>query len=549
MRSLLLTSLVFFSFSPSQAQKPSTSSPGHSIPRPKLVVGIVVDQMRWDFLYRYFERYAGNGGFKRLLTQGFSCENTLIPYTPTLTACGHATIYTGSVPAIHGITGNAWYDNQLERSVYCTEDPTVTTVGAAGTAGEMSPRNMLVTSICDELKLATNFRSKVIGISFKDRGGILPAGHSANAAYWYNPVSGDWISSTYYMNELPTWVKEFNAKKQVDKYYRQNWNTLYPLHTYVQSTKDEKAYEARPLGTDVKGFPYNLEMHINKNYGAISSTPYGNSLTTDLARAAIESEELGEDSITDFLAVSYSSPDYIGHAFGPNSIEIEDTYLRLDKDLGAFLAFLDTKIGKGRYLVFLSADHGVAHVPGFLKENKIPSGTKNGQALITRLNRGLKTKFGHENLIVSMYNSQVHLNHRLMDSTKLDETAIKKMVIDSLERTEGVARVIDLKRFNDLPLNSKLRDMFANGYYPSGNGDIQVQLKPHWIEGGIAGTTHGSWNPYDAHIPLVWYGWNITPGKTNRETYMTDIAPTIAAMLKIQMPSGSVGMVITEIVK
>lgn len=207
-----------------------------SIQRPKLVVGIVVDQMRWDYLYRYYDRYAANGGFKRLLNQGFSCDNTLISYTPTVTACGHAGIYTGSVPAIHGITGNTWWDNQLNTSIYCTQDDSVKTVGSITALGQMSPRNMLVTTICDELRLATNFKSKVIGIALKDRGSILPAGHSANAAYWYDNKTGDWITSTYYMNELPQWVKDINAKKLVDKYYQEGWSTLYPLHTYLQST-------------------------------------------------------------------------------------------------------------------------------------------------------------------------------------------------------------------------------------------------------------------------------------------------------------------------
>ncbi len=528
--------------------KPATS-PGSSVPRPKLVVGIVVDQMRWDFLYRYFERYSATGGFKRFLNQGYSCENTLIPYTPTITACGHTTVYTGSVPAIHGVTGNAWYDNILKRTVYCTEDKTVKGVGATGSAGEMSPRNMLVTTICDEMRLATNFRSKTIGIAIKDRGGILPAGHSANAAYWYNGGTGDWITSTYYMQELPAWVKDFNAKKLADQYYKQNWTTLYPINTYVQSTSDEKAYESKPLGSDSKGFPYNLEKFIGKNYGAISSTPYGNTFTAALAKAAIEAEKLGADNITDFLAVSFSTPDYVGHSFGPNSIEIEDTYLRLDKDLGDLFNYLDTKVGKGQYLVFLSADHAVAHVPAFLREHKIPAGTISSSGIMNRFNPQLKEKFGADRLIVSMSNYQVHLNHPVIDSMALNEMAIKKWIIDSLLKTEGVSQVIDLDQLGTVPLNSTIKNMVANGYFPQRNGDIQIVFKPQWIDGGNTGTTHGSWHPYDAHIPLLWYGWNIKPGKTNRETYMTDIAPTLAALLKIQMPSGSVGKVIEEIVK
>ena len=549
MRRLFILGMALAAGSICFAQTKTSTSPGNSVQRPKLVVGIVVDQMRWDFLYRYYERYATNGGFKRFLNQGYSCENTMIPYTPTITACGHTTVYTGSVPAIHGVTGNGWYDNNLRRTVYCTEDRTVQGVGGTGSAGEMSPRNMLVTTICDEMRLATNFKSKVIGIAIKDRGGILPAGHSANAAYWYNSSTGEWMTSTYYMKELPHWMKIFNSKKLADQYYKQNWNTLYPINTYIQSSSDEKAYESKPLGTDAKGFPYNLEKFIGKNYGALASTPYGNTFTAALAKAAVEAEDLGADNITDFLAVSFSSPDYVGHSFGPNSIEVEDTYLRLDKDLGDLFAYLDTKVGKGQYLVFLSADHAVAHVPGFLKENKIPAGTISTSGIMNRLNPQLKAKFGADRLIVSMSNYQVHLNHPVMDSMSLNEAPIKKWITDSLLKTEGVSQVIDLDQIGALPLNSTIKDMVANGYFPQRNGDLQIIFKPQWIDGGSAGTTHGSWHPYDAHIPLLWYGWKIKPGKTNRETYMTDIAPTIAALLKIQMPSGSVGKVIEEVLK
>jgi Type I phosphodiesterase / nucleotide pyrophosphatase len=208
------------------------------IQRPKLVVGIVVDQMRWDYLYRYYARYDAKGGFKRILKNGFTCENTMIPYTPTVTASGHSCIYTGTVPAISGITGNAWWDRQQMRTVYCTEDKSVNTVGSTTSLGKMSPKNLLAT-ICDELRLATNFESKVIGISLKDRGGILAAGHSANAAYWYDNTNGNWITSTYYMNQLPQWVTAFNESKTVDKYYQQGWNLLYPAETYLQSTADQ----------------------------------------------------------------------------------------------------------------------------------------------------------------------------------------------------------------------------------------------------------------------------------------------------------------------
>jgi predicted AlkP superfamily pyrophosphatase or phosphodiesterase len=521
-----------------------------NIQRPKLVVGIVVDQMRWDYLYRYYDRYDANGGFKRMLKQGFTCENTMIPYTPTVTACGHSCIYTGSVPAITGITGNLWWDNEQNREVYCTEDKTVNTVGSNSALGKMSPKNLLVTTICDELKLATNFKSKVIGLAIKDRGGILTAGHSANAAYWYDNTTGDWITSTFYMNELPKWVKDFNAKKLVNQYYQQGWNTLYPISTYDQSTEDDKTWEAKPFGTAARGFPYDMKAFIGKNYGTIVSTPHGNTLTTELAKAAIDGEQLGADYITDFLAVSYSSPDYIGHSFGPNSIEEEDSYLRLDKELGQFLDFLDTKVGKGQYLVFLSADHGVAHVPGFLKEHHIPAGNNDMTVLSSQLNSKLKEKFGKDKLIVSTSNYQLYLNHPVIDSASLNIDDIKNWLINTVAAEPTVARVFALDKLMQTTLNAKQKDMIANGYYPRRSGDIQVILQPGILEGFVsAGTTHGLWNPYDTHIPLVWYGWGIKPGKSNQEVYMTDIAPTIAAMLHIQMPGGCVGKPIEDVMK
>ncbi len=347
-KQLIFTAFLFsFILSFSQTTKPIAQNA-----RPKLIVGIVVDQMRWDFLYRYYDRYS-KGGFKRLMNDGFNCENTFIPYTPTVTAAGHTCIYTGSVPAIHGVVGNGWYDYTEKRDVYCSEDKSVQTVGATNDNGKMSPKNMLTTTICDELKLATNFRSKVIGVAIKDRGAILPAGHSADAAYWYDSKTGSFISSTYYFNELPKWTQDFNASNKTNSYYEKNWNTLYPINTYLQSDVDTNNYESTVLGDNQKGFPYDLKRFIDKkDFGKIRSTPYGNSLTFDFAKAALINEQLGKDSITDFLAVSFSSTDYIGHAFGPNSVEIEDTYLRLDKDLEAFLIFLDNQVGKNNYTFF-----------------------------------------------------------------------------------------------------------------------------------------------------------------------------------------------------
>lgn len=518
---------------------------------PKLVVGIVIDQMRWDYLYRFNSLYKATGGFKRMMDDGFSCNNTLIPYTPTVTACGHTCVYTGSVPAIHGITGNGWWDNQTMKSVYCSEDKTVKGVGSKTLEdGQMSPGNMLTTTICDELRLSNNFQSKVIGVALKDRGSILPAGHSANAAYWYEGKSGNFITSSYYMNELPDWVNRFNNRKLVDSMYKTGWNTSLSKNVYPQyATADIKNYESKPFGKETTGFPYDLSGYAGKDYGKIASTPFGNTLTIEMAKAAVLAEKLGKGAATDFLAVSFSSPDYIGHSFGPNSWETVDNYVRLDDELGKLLAFLDTHIGKNQYTVFLTADHAVAHIPGFMKENKLPGGVMDDVGMMKDMNAKLKEKFGIENTIVSMHNYQAYLNHPKIDSAKLDNETIKEWIIAYVKKNDAVANAFATSAIMTTPLNKTLREMLVNGYYPRRSGDIQIILKPGFIEGGATGTTHGLWYPYDSHIPLLWYGWGIKKGKTNRETYMTDIAPTLAALLHIQMPSGSVGKVMEEVIK
>lgn len=515
--------------------------------RPKLVVGLILDQMRWDYLYRYQNRYASDGGFKRLLSQGATCENTFIPYTPTVTACGHASVYTGSVPSINGITGNAWWDQDKQATVYCTDDKSVKTVGADNTSGLMSPRNLLVTTIGDELKMATQFKSKVVGIALKDRGAILPAGHSANAAYWYDGRTGNWVTSTYYRSELPMWAKQHNEQKRPDALYRLGWSTLYPIGTYSASTTDEKTYESPTFGAKL---PYDFTAYIGKDYSKILSTPHGNTLTFEFAKKALIADSLGQDGITDLLAVSFSSPDYIGHAYGPNSVEAEDGFLRMDRELGDFLRFLDQQVGTGNYTLFLSADHGAAPVPEFMQENKMPGGRIFFGTIVNKINLTLQRDYQIANLIVSDDNYQIHLNRKAIDSAKLDRAAMEKKIQAMLLEEPGIDRVFPLAELNTIPLNATVRSMLNNGYHPRRSGDLQVIVRSHYIDAySKTGTTHGLWNPYDSHIPLLWYGWGIRPGRVLRETYMTDIAPTLASLLRIQMPSGSVGKAIAEVVK
>ncbi|MFN4315053.1 MAG: alkaline phosphatase PafA [Chitinophagaceae bacterium] len=532
---------LLLSLSTVQAQTPG-------LVRPKLVVGVMIDQMRWDYLYRFYDRY-GSGGFKRLLNEGFSCENTFIPYAQTVTAAGHTTVYTGTTPAIHGIVGNDWYEKQLGRSMYCTSDETVRTIGGDPKAAPQSPRNLWTNTICDELKLATNFRSKVVGVAIKDRGGILPAGHSADAAYWYDGKSGNWVTSTYYMNELPDWVNRFNSRKVVDSFYRLNWNTLYPIKTYVQSDEDDVKYEGKYSHEKAPVFPHELASLAGKSYGTISATPYGNTMTLAFARQAMEAEKMGADAITDFLAVSLSSPDYIGHQFGPNSIEVEDTYLRLDRDLASFMQYLDAKVGKGQYLLFLTADHAVAHNPNFLAKHKYPTRLLPNSG--TGLKKLLKEKYGIENLILDMDNYQIYLNDKAIDSAGLSMTEVKAYIVDHLNKEDGILLAFDNANINAVNLPAEMRERFQNGFNYKRGGDIQIVLKPGNFFGYADGTgsTHGSWYPYDSHIPLLFMGAGVRKGKSNQTRYMTDIAATLAAILRIQMPNGSIGQPITEAIK
>ncbi|WP_160717546.1 alkaline phosphatase PafA [Chitinophaga solisilvae] len=515
--------------------------------RPKLIVGIVADQMRWDYLYRYYNRYESDG-FKRLLGEGFSCENTLISHLPSFTAVGHSTVYTGSVPAIHGITGNDWIDQQTGRKWYCTEDTVAQSVGAVTRAGQMSPRNLLASTITDELRLATNFRSKVVGVSLKDRASILPAGHTPNGAFWLDDASGNFITSTYYMKELPEWVQRYNAKKTPAQLMSRPWTPLYAENTYLQSTADNVGWEGTFSGEKAPVFPHNMQEVYKKDPGSLRSTPSGNTLTLDFAMAAIEGYNLGNGPETDFLTINCASTDYVGHKYGPNSIEVEDTYLRLDKDLAGFFSYLDKRVGKGNYLVFLTADHGAAHSIGFMNEHNIPAGLVKDKQLMATLDDLLEARFGVKGLVRSGQNYHVNYDMAKINSNKLDYDAIKKVTVQFLQQQPGIQFAADIDNIGNSPLPEPIKSMVSNGYNPKRTGGVMIIPEPGWFQGSDKGTTHGNWNLYDIHIPLVFMGWHIRHGASNETVHMTDIAATLAAMLHIQMPNGCVGKPIKEVI-
>jgi hypothetical protein len=503
--------------------------------------------MRWDYLYRYFNRY-NEGGFKRLLKQGFSLENTYINYLPSTTAAGHTCIYSGSVPSITGISGNDWTEQLTGTRVYCTDDSTVKTVGVKDSPeGKMSPRNLLVTTITDELRMATQYQSRVIGVSLKDRAAILPGGHTANAAFWLDDTSGNFISSTYYMNKLPREVEDFNNEKNIGKFLQSDWNTLYPINTYFESDSDNKSYEGKFPGETAPVFPHNIKAAYAKNKGVFRSTPFGNSLTLDFAKTLIDAYQLGAGPATDFLAINLASTDYVGHLFGPNSIEVEDVYLRLDLDLSSFISLLDEKIGKGSYLVFLTADHGVANAVGYSQEHRVPADFFSSNNILENLEQVIRQKYGISKTIRSAQNYQINFDLEKIAAANADFDGIKKVTVEYLKKQPGVAYAVDMDRVQDAAIPEPLRTMVINGYNFKRSGQVQVIFQPGWLESySRMGTTHGTWNPYDTHIPLIFMGWDIHPGASATPVHMTDIAPTLATLLHIQAPNGNIGTPIVD---
>lgn len=514
--------------------------------RPKLVVGIVVDQMKMEYLYRFQSDFSDNG-FKRLMNDGFTFYNMHYNYMPTYTAPGHASIYTGTTPAIHGIVSNEWYSRSAKKEVYCTDDASVQTLGG-GTKeeGEMSPKNLQATTITDELRLSTNFKGKVIGISMKDRGSILPAGHFANWAFWYSKT-GNFISSTFYGEKLPDWVTEFNAKKSYMKYINEGWNLLKPAAVYDESLADDNPYEGKLYKVDKPVFPYDLKAMYEKNdAGVLRATPFGNNFVADFAKEAIEKESLGKDNITDFLAVSFSSTDYVGHILGPRSMELQDTYLRLDLTIADFLNYLDKTVGKGNYLVFLTADHAGAENARFLKDNNYDVTNLDGKEMAKDIRKFSTDTFG-EDLITDFGSFNVHLNKDKIKAKNLDLTKVKQAFKDYLMTQNYIKRVYTEEEIlansgADYHLNC-----IAKGYDATQNGELIFIYKPGFIEYGPTGTSHGTTYSYDTNVPLLFYGWKIPKGESHERKVITEIAPTLAQKLSISLPNGTESEVLTEV--
>jgi len=518
--------------------------------KPKLVVGIVVDQMRYDYITRFYDHF-GNDGFKRLVEQGFNCKNNHFNYAPTSTGPGHTSVYTGTTPAVHGIIGNNWYDKEIDESVYCASDDAYTSVGTTSDAGKMSPHRMGVTTITDEVRLNSQMQGKTIAIALKDRGAVLPGGHTANAAYWFHGADeAKWITSSYYMNQLPKWVNDFNSSGTAQSYKRE-WNTLKDIKEYKESGTDNNLFEGKFEGESTTSFPHNTPVLLDKtkDFDIIKATPFGNSLTADFAIEALKQEGLGKDDITDFLAVSFSSTDYVGHMYGVNSKEVQDTYLRLDADLERFFKALDKNVGEGEYTLFLTADHGAVEVPTYLKSEKIPSGYIDTAANKKRLAEFLQYKYGTEDIIKNYSNDQIFLDHKIVKNLDLSLADVQVEIAQEVLGYDAIDRVYTANQMWSTNYTHGIPYILQNGYNQKRSGDVLVVLKPGFISYNTTGSTHGSPQIYDTHAPLLFYGMGVKPGSTVNRTEIPDIAPTISALLGISFPNGATGKPITEVFK
>lgn len=517
---------------------------------PKLVVGIVVDQMRYDYLTRFYTKY-GEGGFKRLMNEGYNLQNVHYNYIPTYTAVGHTSIYSGTTPTNHGIIANTWYDKYLKKEVYCVDDSNYKTVGAPS-GGSKSPYRMLTTTITDELRMAQNMKGKTISLSIKDRSAILPGGHTANGAYWFEGgEEGKFISSTFYMNELPKWVKEFNSLNKADDYLNEVWNTYYNINTYTETLPDHNKYEGLFDGKDTPTFPYDLKelRKKNKNFSLIKKIPAGNSIVNDFAKAAIVGEQLGIGNQTDFLAISYSSTDYVGHQFGVDSKELEDTYIRLDKDLESLLQFLDDKVGKGNYTLFLTADHAAVQVPAYLNDIKIPGGYFDIENFKKFIAEKSIAYFGTSDLVENISNFQIFFNKQKIKELGLNpEKVADKLMYDIID-FDKIYKAVSAKTLQTTTFSKGILSSLQNGYNQKFSGDILLIPNPSTIIYPHTGTTHGSGYSYDTHVPLLFYGKGIKKGNSHQYYPIVNLAPTISSLLHISQPNGCTGEAIIEVLK
>lgn len=523
--------------------------------KPKLVVGVVVDQMCYEYLYRFQNRFSENG-LRKIMKEGSNFRNTQYNYVPTFTGPGHASIYTGTTPENHGIVANDWFHRGLNREVNCVEDTSVISVGTTSMEGKCSPHHLFSNTITDQLKL-TYSSSKVISLSIKNRSAILPGGHLSDGSYWFDYETGNFITSSYFRKELPKWVNDFNKEKRVEKACKQTWNTLFPIESYTASGPDNSPYEYILGDKKTATFPYDLKSITKsmKPTELFTYTPFANTALTDLAIWALQAENLGKTAgKSDMLCISYSTPDILGHAFGPYSVEIEDLYLRLDLEFEKLLNFLESEYGKDNFVLFITADHAVVPVPQYLSDKKLPGGYFFTDTLINELKKQVKEKF-EVDFIALNTNNQIYFDREILAKTGVNLAEAQDFVQGIVREWEHVKKVYTAHELENASSDDGWRDMVKKGYRHQESGDVLYLLESGYLpksrlkEHTHWGTSHGSAFAYDTHVPLLWYGAHIPAQDVFRRINITDISATLVHILELQKVNTITGEPILELLK
>jgi len=515
--------------------------------KPRLIVTIFVEGMRYDYLYRYWDKFTEDG-FKRLVKHGKYYENAEYDYLYTKSSSGYATVVTGSDPSQHGIVSNYWYKRITNTKKYCIYDKKQYALGSNNFDLKFSPKSLLTSSFSDELRLSDFKQSKVISISPKDYAAILTGGHLANAAYWTDKKTGKWISSSYYFSKLPQWVNRFNEKKFPDIYLSKEWNTYFPIDKYDNTLGDDNSFEIGFVGGK-KTFPYDLAAlkNISGSRKILESTPFGNTYTKDFAISAMVNENLGKDNYCDYLNVAFTATGEITKKFGIRSIELEDAYVRLDRDLKHFLNFINDFVGLENTVIILTSDRGSSDSPRLLREINMPGGFFKDKNAETLLNSFLRAVYGYDNLIEYFDGSYIYLNRNKIEDLKLNLTEIQQKISDFLVNFTGVSNALTAYNLENRNYTSGMQMRAQNSYQKKRSGDISVILEPGYVPGSDA--DYGSGYRNYTQVPLIFYGWKIKSEKTDIPVSMTDIAPTLASFLKIAYPNASTGKILPDILK
>lgn len=512
--------------------------------QPRLVVGVVVEQMRFDYLSRYRAEFSDEG-FNRLMQEGAQFTYINHIQAPTYTAPGHASIYTGSVPFYHGLIGNVWYDNNERKEVYCVSDPNYQTVGAKNTSGQCSPSKLRTTTLGDLLKLSNNGASRVFSASLKDASAIIPGGLMADGAYWYDSQSGNFITSSFYSKFLPEWVIEFNAENHPIELMEDDWELKEKDAKYSFSFPDAGLGEVDVFKEGNTNFPHLLEkLPESEKKSKILHTPFGNTLLTEFVKELVDNEGLGKRGAIDLLTVSYSSTEYIGNSYGPNSVEIHDTYLRLDEEISELLDLLDKEVGKGKYLLFLTSDHGVKTNGAFLLDKKIDAGSLLPAVIEDTLRNYTRVTYGSDWLIDKVFDNHVYINMKELDKFQLNYKEFVSSISRKMRKSfPEISTIYSRNELDGFSAKRGMDNLIMNGAHPYLSGDLFYSLRSNYInKDHMTGTYHGSPYSYDTHVPLFLIGPGIPRMIDNSPGYIVDIVPTITNAIGILAPEGCIGI-------